>query len=125
MSSSGGFCATRRRPRGSIAALGTRARPLQPLGRRRVVGSSIVACALQGADERVRYIKPLVLLPLVVAQHRAPVQTHFLLITIEMPQILLRALTALAGFAVGLVVPALMRPKRVWPRRCADAGATE
>ncbi len=74
----------------------------------------------------VRYVKPLVLLSLVVAlliviaQNRAPVQTHFLLITFEMPQILLLALTALAGFAVGLLVPALMRPKRVWPRPPAD-----
>ena len=76
----------------------------------------------------VRYLKPMVLLLLVVAlliviaQNRAPVQTHFLLITIEMPQILLLALTALGGFAVGLLVPALMRPRRVWPRRPADSG---
>lgn len=64
----------------------------------------------------VRYVKPLVLLLvvallIVIAQNRAPVQTHFQLITIEMPQILLLALTALAGFAVGLLVPALMRPR--------------
>lgn len=76
----------------------------------------------------VRYLKPLVMLLLVaallivIAQNRAPVQTHFLLITIEMPQILLLALTALAGFAVGLLVPALIRPRRVWPRRPADPG---
>ncbi len=79
----------------------------------------------------IRYVKPIALLLLVVAlliviaQNRAPVQTHFLLITIEMPQILLLALTALAGFAVGLLVPALVRPKRIWPRRPADSSHGE
>lgn len=76
----------------------------------------------------VRYVKPIALalllaaLLIVIAQNRAPVQTHFLLITIEMPQILLLALTALAGFVVGLLVPALVRPRRVWPRPPAEPG---
>lgn len=52
----------------------------------------------------------------VVLQNRAPVQTQFLLVTVEMPHILLLALTALGGFVVGLVAPALWRGPRVWPR---------
>jgi uncharacterized integral membrane protein len=72
-----------------------------------------------------RYAKPIAIVLLiaalltVIAQNRAPVQTHFLLVTVEMPQILLLALTALGGFAVGLLVPALVRPRRRWPRRAA------
>ena len=72
---------------------------------------------------RMRYVKIaaglllIAALVVVVAQNRAPVQTHFLLITVEMPQILLLALTAAAGFALGLLAPALMRRShRVWPR---------
>jgi uncharacterized integral membrane protein len=53
---------------------------------------------------------------IVVLQNRAPVQTQFLLVTLEMPHILLLALTALGGFVVGLVAPALWRGPRVWPR---------
>lgn len=45
-----------------------------------------------------------VLLGIVIIQNRAPVQTRFLLVTIEMPQILLLLLTAGAGFALGLLV---------------------
>ncbi len=76
---------------------------------------------------KTSFVKPLVIvlliaaLAIVIAQNRAPVQTHFLLITIEMPQILLLALTALGGFVVGMLVPALIRPKRVWPRPPADS----
>ncbi len=51
-------------------------------------------------------------LAIVIAQNRAPVQTHFLLITVEMPQILLLALTALAGFIVGLLASTLVRSRR-------------
>lgn len=78
-----------------------------------------------------RYVKPIVLLLLVaglltvIVQNRAPVQTHFLLVTIEMPHVLLLALTALGGFVVGLLVPALMRRRRVWPRRSAGSGRAE
>lgn len=50
-------------------------------------------------------------LAIVIAQNRAPVQTHFLLITVEMPQILLLALTALAGFIVGLLASTLVRSR--------------
>ena len=61
-------------------------------------------------------------LAVVIAQNRAPVQAHFLLVTIEMPQILLLALTAAGGYVLGLVTPALLkRSRRVWPR--PDAGS--
>jgi uncharacterized integral membrane protein len=43
-------------------------------------------------------------LGIVIIQNRGPVQTHFLLITVEMPQILLLLLTAGGGFALGLLV---------------------
>jgi uncharacterized integral membrane protein len=78
----------------------------------------------------VRCVKPAVLLLLVaalltvIAQNRAPVQTHFLLVTVEMPHILLLALTALGGFVVGLLVSALRR-RRVWPRPPADSRQPE
>jgi len=63
-------------------------------------------------------------LAVVIVQNRAPVQTHFLLITIEMPQILLLALTAGGGFVLGLAAPALLkRSRRVWPR--PDAGSAD
>lgn len=50
-------------------------------------------------------------LAMVIAQNRAPVQTHFLLITIEMPLILLLALTALGGFVLGVLVALLARAR--------------
>jgi len=50
-------------------------------------------------------------LGIVIIQNRAPVQTHFLLVTVEMPQILLLMLTAGAGFALGLLVALFDRPK--------------
>ena len=37
-------------------------------------------------------------------QNRNPVQAHFLLITVEMPHILLLILTAGLGFTLGLLV---------------------
>lgn len=52
-----------------------------------------------------------VVLGIVIIQNRAPVQTRFLLITIEMPQILLLLLTAGAGFALGLLVALFTRGK--------------
>ncbi|MBM3359481.1 MAG: LapA family protein [Betaproteobacteria bacterium] len=45
----------------------------------------------------------------VVIQNRAPVQTHFVFITVEMPHILLLVLTAGAGFCLGLLVPLFAR----------------
>ena len=73
--------------------------------------------------ELTRYAKPAALLLTVavlagvIVQNRAPVQAHFLLITIEMPLILLLALTASLGAAIGLLAPALLRPsRRTWPR---------
>jgi len=38
----------------------------------------------------------------VIIQNRAPVQTHFLFITLEMLHILLLLLTAAGGFALGV-----------------------
>ncbi len=45
-----------------------------------------------------------VLLGTVVIQNRAPVETTFLVVTVTMPLILLLALTAAVGFAIGLLV---------------------
>ena len=42
-------------------------------------------------------------LVVVIVQNRSPVQAHFLLITVEMPIILLLLLTAGLGFALGLL----------------------
>jgi uncharacterized integral membrane protein len=47
----------------------------------------------------------------VIIQNRAPVQTHFLLITVEMPHILLLLLIAGGGFALGLLVALFNRSK--------------
>lgn len=73
--------------------------------------------------ELARYAKPaalllaVALLAAVIVQNRAPVQTHLLLITIEMPLILLLVLTASLGAAIGLLAPALLRrSRRTWPR---------
>lgn len=55
----------------------------------------------------VRIIVILVLvfvLGAIIIQNRAPVKTHFLFVTIEMPHILLLLLTAAGGFALGLFV---------------------
>lgn len=45
-----------------------------------------------------------VLLGVVIIQNTQPVQTKILLITIEMPLILLLLLTATLGFALGLLI---------------------
>lgn len=73
--------------------------------------------------ELSRYAKPaallltVALLAAVIVQNRAPVQAHFLLITFEMPLILLLALTAGLGATIGLLAPALLRrSRRTWPR---------
>lgn len=50
-------------------------------------------------------------LGIIIIQNHAPVQTHFLLITVEMPHILLLLLTAGAGFALGLLVALFNRSK--------------
>ena len=44
------------------------------------------------------------LLVLLVVQNRAPVQTHFLWLTAEVPAFLLLFLTLAGGFALGLLV---------------------
>jgi uncharacterized integral membrane protein len=70
----------------------------------------------------MRYIKPAVIgalllaLVVVIVQNTAPVQVRALVFTIEMPLILLLVLTAGASFLVGLLAPALWRPRRTWPR---------
>ncbi|MGC8746908.1 MAG: LapA family protein [Candidatus Saccharicenans sp.] len=48
-----------------------------------------------------------ILLVIIIIQNREPVKTHFLLATVEMPQILLLLITAAAGFVVGLMVALL------------------
>jgi uncharacterized integral membrane protein len=52
-----------------------------------------------------------VLLGIIVLQNRDPVQTRLLLVTVEMPQILLLVLTAGAGFVLGLLVSLVVRGK--------------
>ncbi len=57
--------------------------------------------------QNIKLIAMLVLvcsLGLVILQNRNPVQAHFLLMTLEMPLILLLLLTAGLGFALGLLV---------------------
>jgi len=54
---------------------------------------------------RIIVILVLVFVPgAVIIQNRAPVQTHFLLVTIEVPNILLLLLTAAGVFALDLFV---------------------
>lgn len=48
----------------------------------------------------------------ITLQNRAPVTTHFLLVTFRLPQIVLLGLTALAGFCLGLLVRLFDRPKK-------------
>jgi uncharacterized integral membrane protein len=50
-------------------------------------------------------------LGIVIIQNRAPVRTHFLLITVEMPHVLLLLLIAGGGFALGLLVALFNRSK--------------
>jgi uncharacterized integral membrane protein len=50
-------------------------------------------------------------LGIVIIQNRAPVRTHFLFITVEMPHILLLLITSGAGFALGLLVALFNRSK--------------
>lgn len=70
----------------------------------------------------LRYLKPAVIgalllaLGVLIVQNTAPVQVRALVFTIEMPLILLLLLTAGASFVVGLLAPALWRPRRTWPR---------
>lgn len=45
-----------------------------------------------------------ILLGIVVIQNRADVETHFLIISVKMPQILLLLLTTAGGFALGMLV---------------------
>ena len=44
-------------------------------------------------------------------QNRAPVQTHFLMVTVEMHQILLLLLTTGGGLALGLLVALIAKSK--------------
>lgn len=56
-----------------------------------------------------------VVLGAVIVQNRNPVQAHFLMITVEMPQILLLLLSAGLGFILGLLVALVSssRPKKL------------
>jgi uncharacterized integral membrane protein len=56
--------------------------------------------------KKIKIIAILILvcaLAVVIFQNRSPVQAHFLLITVEMPVILLLLLTAGLSFALGLL----------------------
>ncbi len=79
----------------------------------------------------MRYLKPAVIgalllaLGVVIVQNTAPVQVRVLVFSIEMPLILLLVLTAAASFVIGLLAPALWRPRRTWPRPVATSSAVE
>ena len=65
--------------------------------------------------KKIKLIAILVLvcaLGAVTLQNRNPVQTHFLLMTLEMPLILLLFLTAGLGFALGLLAALFNRNKQ-------------
>jgi len=53
-----------------------------------------------------------VLLVIIIIQNREPVRTHFLFITVEMPNILLLLITACFGFAIGILVSLLTEHKK-------------
>ena len=55
-------------------------------------------------------------LAVVALQNRSPVQTDFLLISMEMPQILLLLLTAGIGFALGLLTSFFKESKPKGPK---------
>jgi uncharacterized integral membrane protein len=50
-------------------------------------------------------------LVVVIVQNRSPVQAHFLFIAVEMPVILLLALTAALGFVLGLLAAFYNSPR--------------
>jgi len=52
-----------------------------------------------------------IVLGAVVLQNRQPVETHFLMVTVTMPQILLLLLTTGGGFCLGLLVALGVRTK--------------
>ena len=52
-----------------------------------------------------------IVLVALLIQNRAPVQTHILMLTVEMPQVLLLLLVAGGGFALGLLVALTGIPK--------------
>ena len=79
----------------------------------------------------MRYLKPAVIgalllaLGVLIVQNTAPVQVRALLFTIEMPLIALLVLTAGASFVIGLLAPALWRPRRTWPRPVAASSRAD
>ncbi len=65
--------------------------------------------------KKIKLIAILILvcaLTIVIVQNRGPVQAHFLLITVEMPVILLLLLTTGLGFALGLLAALFNTSKR-------------
>jgi len=68
----------------------------------------------EAAMKKTKLIAILILvcaLVVVIVQNRSPVQAHFLLITVEMPVILLLLLTAGLSFALGLLVSFYNSPR--------------
>lgn len=64
--------------------------------------------------KKIKLIAILVLvlaLAAVILQNRSPVQAHFLLMSVEMPLVLLLLLTAGLGFALGLLTALFNRTK--------------
>ncbi|MBL9141622.1 MAG: LapA family protein [Phycisphaerae bacterium] len=56
-----------------------------------------------------------VLLGTIIVQNRGPVETHLLVVTVTMPQILLLALTAAGGFVIGVLAAMTGRTKPTKP----------
>jgi uncharacterized integral membrane protein len=52
------------------------------------------------------------IIALIVIQNTAPIQAHFLWITVRMPVILLLLLTAMGGFVLGILVSLFTKPGR-------------
>jgi uncharacterized integral membrane protein len=71
------------------------------------------------ALKSLAWLLTLALLAALVLQNSAPVQMQLLMITVEMPQILLVLLAAGLGFVLGLMAPALWKGRRSWPRPAA------
>lgn len=52
------------------------------------------------------------ILGVIIIQNRAPVKTHLLFITVEMPHILLLLITAGVGFVIGILTALVIGPSK-------------
>ncbi len=68
--------------------------------------------------ERAAILALTLTLGALLIQNRAPVQTHLLMVTVELPRILLLLLATGGGFALGLFVALVARANST-PKSCA------